>query len=92
MNRCVHIYVSGRVQGVFFRASTKDQAQHLGLTGFVRNCPDGRVEIVAEGPFEAIEDLIEWCRLGPPGARVERVQVSDERCAQEFDVFTVRAF
>ena len=92
MNRCVHIYVSGRVQGVFFRASTKDQAQHLGLTGFVRNCPDGRVEIVAEGPFEAIEDLIEWCRLGPPGARVERVQVSDEPREHEFDAFKVRAF
>ena len=92
MKRRVHIYVSGRVQGVFFRASTKDQAQRLGLTGFVRNCPDGRVEILAEGSSEAVEALLDWCRTGPPGARVERVQVSDKGCAQEFDVFTVRAF
>ena len=92
MNRRVHVSVAGRVQGVFFRASTKDQAQRLGLTGFVSNCPDGRVEIVAEGSAEAVEKLIEWCRVGPPGARVESVRVSDEAWTNEFDGFTVRGF
>ena len=92
MNRRGHFYVSGGVQGVFFRASTKDQAQRLGLTGFFRNCPDGRVEIVAEGSSEAIEELIDWCRVGPSGARVESVHAGDERCSSEFDAFTVRAF
>jgi len=90
MDRRVHVYVAGHVQGVFFRASTKDQARRLQLTGFVRNCPDGRVEIVAEGPPEAIEELIEWCRIGPPGARVESVHADDEACKDEFDAFTVR--
>lgn len=69
-----------------------DQAQCLGLTGFVRNCSDGRVEVVAEGPSEAVEKMIGWCRIGPPGARVESVHASNEACRNEFDAFTVRAF
>ena len=70
-----HILVTGRVQGVFFRASTLEQAQALGLTGFVQNLPDGGVEIVAEGPRYALEDLVTWARHGPPMAHVDDVSV-----------------
>lgn len=64
------IRVSGRVQGVFFRASTKEEADRLGITGSVRNEPDGSVFIDAEGPDQAMLAFAEWCRTGPPRARV----------------------
>jgi acylphosphatase len=73
-----HVYISGRVQGVFFRDSTKKRADFLGVTGWVRNLPDGRVEAVFEGPGEAVRSMIEWCHKGPPAARVERVEVHFE--------------
>lgn len=92
MKRRVQIYVSGLVQGVFFRASTKERANQLGLSGFVRNLPDRRVEIVAEGPDSAVDSLIQWCESGPPGANVQSVDVNEERFANEFDAFTVRSF
>jgi acylphosphatase len=70
---CVRCYVGGRVQGVFFRAATREQAQVLGLTGYARNLPDGRVEILACGAPDAVERLKNWLRVGPPGARVTGV-------------------
>ncbi|MFC3715054.1 acylphosphatase [Luteimonas soli] len=66
--------VSGRVQGVFFRASTREQAQRLGLCGHARNLPDGRVEVLAAGEADAIETLARWLQHGPPQARVDAVQ------------------
>ncbi len=75
MDKCVHIFVSGRVHGVFFRASTRDRALRLRIKGFVRNLPDHRVEIVANGSSESIGHFIQWCRSGPPGAEVDDVQV-----------------
>ena len=66
----VHLTIRGRVQGVYYRASMLQEAQHLGLKGWVRNCPDGSVEAVAEGTREKLEKLISWCWKGPPGARV----------------------
>jgi acylphosphatase len=92
MTRRVHIYVSGRVQGVFFRAATRDRAETLGLTGWVRNLPDGRVEILAEGPAERIADFLAWCEMGPPRARVEDLRVSDEPPRGDSAGFEVRAF
>lgn len=71
----VHLVVSGRVQGVFFRQSTADTARRLGLRGWVRNLPDGRVEAEAEGERAALETLVEWCRRGPPAARVDDLEV-----------------
>lgn len=71
---CAHVYISGRVQGVFYRAYTQQQAQKLGLTGWVRNLPDGRVEAVMEGKKDQVEKMIRWCWQGSPGARVERVK------------------
>lgn len=70
---CVRCYVAGRVQGVFFRASTREQAQGLGITGYAKNLPDGRVEVLACGAPEAISRLQAWLRQGPPGARVSGV-------------------
>ncbi|MBU0514290.1 MAG: acylphosphatase [Proteobacteria bacterium] len=67
--------ISGRVQGVWYRASTQERAVGLGLTGWVRNLPDGRVEVLAQGPTDRIQALIDWCRQGPPLARVERIDV-----------------
>jgi acylphosphatase len=71
-----HLLVSGLVQGVFFRQSTVDEARRLGLCGWVRNCPDGRVEVEAEGERTKVEALVRWCGRGPPAARVDGVQVA----------------
>ena len=68
--------VSGKVQGVFFRASTRDQAQRLGLCGHARNLADGSVEVLAAGADEAIESLARWLQHGPPHARVDRIERS----------------
>ncbi len=70
---CVRCVVTGRVQGVFYRASTRHEAQRLGLTGYARNLMDGRVEVVACGEKEAVETLREWLRKGPPDAQVSSV-------------------
>ncbi|MBW1992668.1 MAG: acylphosphatase [Deltaproteobacteria bacterium] len=69
------VLISGRVQGVFYRAYTRDQARARGLKGWVRNLPDGRVAAVFEGQRSSIEDMLAWCRQGPPYAMVEDVQV-----------------
>ncbi|HSN14814.1 MAG TPA: acylphosphatase [Anaeromyxobacteraceae bacterium] len=71
----VHLFVSGRVQGVFFRQSTVDEARRLGVSGWVTNLPDGRVEVEAEGERRALEALLAFCRRGPPSARVDLVDV-----------------
>lgn len=70
--------VAGRVQGVFFRDSCCTEARRASLAGSVCNRPDGRVEAVFEGDDEAVDRLVAWCRQGPPGARVDTVEVSDE--------------
>jgi acylphosphatase len=70
--------VRGAVQGVFFRAETRDRARSLGLAGWVRNVPDGSVEAIFEGDSERVESMIDWCRRGPRGASVTDVEVSDE--------------
>lgn len=73
MSQCLRCRVRGRVQGVFFRASTRDQARQLGLCGHARNLPDGSVEVLACGPERAVAALRDWLWLGPPAARVEAV-------------------
>jgi acylphosphatase len=70
--------VHGRVQGVFFRDTTRRQAASRGVAGWVRNCPDGTVEAVFEGEAEAVEAMVAFCHEGPRGAQVERVEVIDE--------------
>jgi acylphosphatase len=71
------ILVSGRVQGVFYRDSCRREAERLGLTGSARNLDDGRVEVIAEGDEDAVQELIDWCRTGPSHADVDDVEVTD---------------
>jgi acylphosphatase len=86
----LHIYVSGLVQGVFYRANAKRVAESLSLTGWVRNLRDGRVEIVVEGEEENLAKFIEWCKRGPVGAVVESVDVTREEYKGEFKGFEIR--
>jgi acylphosphatase len=83
------IRVTGRVQGVFYRASAQAEANRLGLAGFVRNHSDGSVYAEAEGEREALVRFVAWCRRGPPHARVDGVEVA-EGTAKGFSGFTVR--
>lgn len=84
-------WIHGRVQGVWYRASTQTEAQRLGLTGWVRNRVDGSVELCAEGERSTLEALLAWCRQGPPQAEVERIEVRwSEGGASPLDGFEVR--
>ena len=74
--KAVSVRVTGRVQGVSFRAYAQDEAERLGVAGWVRNEPDGSVEVYAEGPGESVDALVDWCRRGPSLARVRDVAVS----------------
>ncbi len=90
MNIRVHIFVSGKVHGVFFRSSTKEKAQELGITGWVRNLTDGRVEALFEGEKGDVEKIVEWAGRGPEYARVEYVEIMHEKYTGEFKEFVVR--
>jgi acylphosphatase len=90
MNVRVRLFISGEVQGVLFRSNTRDFANGLGLKGWVRNLPDGRVECVVEGEKEKVERMIGFCREGPPGSRVENVEVKRGEFRNEFRGFEVR--
>jgi len=90
MSECVHCYVSGLVQGVFFRAATRDQAQRLDLTGWVRNLHDGRVEVLACGDRAQLEALVEWLHEGPPHANVSAVEVEWRESDEDHVDFEVR--
>lgn len=83
-----HVYVSGNVQGVFYRATTRDTARETGVDGWVRNLDDGRVEAVFEGPEEAVREMVNWCETGSPAADVDRVDVEfeDPEGVDGFDV------
>jgi acylphosphatase len=85
-----HLTIHGRVQGVYFRASTVYTAQNLGLTGWVRNCPGGAVEAVAEGDQNKLDEWIAWCGRGPSGARVENVEVTWQAASGEFRDFRIK--
>ena len=85
-----HVFISGRVQGIFFRSETRNEAKKLGVKGWVRNLPDGRVEAVFEGEQENAKKLIEFCKRGPPGARVTNMDVIWENYTGEFRNFEVR--
>ena len=86
----VVLRIEGRVQGVFFRACTVVEARKLGVTGWVANCPDGAVEAVAEGGRSEIEELVAWCRHGPPGAQVTCFDARYESWQDEFPVFSIK--
>lgn len=91
MNRVrAHVFVEGRVQGVFYRDSARRRAQELGLTGWVRNLPDGRVEAVLEGDESAVAAALAYLREGPPHAQVRDLEVVNEPYTGEFSDFRVR--
>ncbi len=85
----VSVIVHGRVQGVAFRHHTCQRALELGVTGWVRNLPDGAVEGIFEGDEAAVATLVEWCRSGPPAARVDRLEVRDGDYRGEFESFAI---
>jgi len=85
-----HVFVNGRVQGIFFRQETKHEADRRGVSGWVRNLSDGRVEAVFEGEEEAVKALIEFCKRGPPMARVTNVDLAWENYKGEFDGFRIK--
>ncbi|HEX4591880.1 MAG TPA: acylphosphatase [Gemmataceae bacterium] len=90
MTRRVHLIVRGIVQGVGFRMYTMREAERLGLAGYVRNLPDGSVEIAAEGEAAAVDRLIAWAKHGPPGVVVEDVSVENGEPTGEFSDFGIR--
>ncbi len=84
-----HIYVSGRVQGVYYRKNARRSALSFGLTGWVRNLPDRRVEAAAEGERGRVEEFRRWCREGPSRAIVRALEVSWEAATGEFETFNI---
>ena len=88
--RRVRAIVSGRVQGVSYRASTVDAAEAHGLTGWVRNLPDGRVELEAQGETAEVDALLDWCKHGPPAARVDRVDSEAREVIANETRFSIR--
>lgn len=84
-----HVVISGRVQGVCFRMFTEEEAKRLGLTGWVRNLPSGKVEAVFEGKKEEVDAMISWCHKGPPAAKVKEVAVIWEEADGKFSSFKV---
>lgn len=87
--RRVRVFITGRVQGVFFRAYTRDAAIRNAVAGWVRNLRDGRVEAVFEGDTEQVAKMIDWCRTGSPVSHVDDVQVLEEGYSGEFDNFSI---
>lgn len=85
-----HLLISGKVQGVWFRASTKQQAEQLHINGWVRNTNDGKVEALIQGDENQLQQLIQWCHQGPASAQVDEVQVDYEEPQETFDSFMVK--
>lgn len=90
MNERAEVRISGKVQGVWYRASAAREAEERGLHGWVRNADDGSVEACVEGPRAQIEDFLTWCRKGPPAARVDAVQATWAAATGEFHSFSIR--
>ena len=86
---CAHVFVTGKVQGVYYRQKTMETAKSHGVTGWVRNLPDGRVEAVLEGDEPGVKNVIEWCKIGPPKAQVENVDTKFESHTGKFSEFTI---
>ena len=87
---CVHLIISGKVQGVFFRHNTMKKADELGLKGYVRNLQDGSVEVVAEGIKENLEELVEFCKNNPGFSKVDDVKVHFEESKSQFNNFEIK--
>jgi acylphosphatase len=90
MKTNIHVIISGRVQGVWFRANTKQKAEILGLTGWVRNTADGDVEAVFEGDEKYVKEMLDWCHHGPPFAKVENIIVKNQEPTNSYTNFSIR--
>jgi len=84
-----HVIISGRVQGVFFRASTKQKAEQLGITGWVRNTSDGKVEAIFQGGENKVKEMIDWCYHGPPLSRIDNIEIEDISYNNKYDFFSI---
>ncbi|MCX6664863.1 MAG: acylphosphatase [Euryarchaeota archaeon] len=91
MKSRVHVRISGKVQGVFFRAHTKQKAEQIGITGWVKNTSDGKVEAVFEGEEPCIQEMLNWCRHGPSHALVEKVDIRIILATKAFETFTIES-
>lgn len=85
----IHLTITGRVQGVFFRAFVKENAQKLGVNGWARNKNDGTVEVLMQGDAVKLKQLVDACKKGPDAASVETVQVDEQKIEEEFDEFEI---
>ena len=85
-----HVFVTGRVQGVFYRQSTMEKAHAMGLSGWVRNLRDGRVEAVFEGEPGTVKEMVNWSRIGPLGSRVDEVEVEWDEDPEDPKGFTIK--
>ncbi len=90
MKITVYVFISGKVQGVWFRANAKNKADQLGVTGWVKNTQTGTVEACFEGDEQQVQEMIEWCHRGPPRAEVENVEVKNQDSTTRFDDFSIR--
>jgi acylphosphatase len=90
MNARAHVFVAGRVQGVFFRVETRSEAMKRNVAGWVQNTSDSRVEAIFEGKKADVEQLVDFCRRGPPGARVTEIDVQWETYTGEFKAFKIQ--
>lgn len=89
MKEELYAKITGRVQGVFFRAETAERARSLGLTGWVRNTPDGWVELVVQGKRKQLEEFLEWCKKGPPRAEVKSIEIKWQESKEGFKEFEI---
>jgi acylphosphatase len=91
MEKCVRCVVSGKVQGVYFRIFTLEEAEHLNLSGWVRNLPSGEVEALICGPVEAVDQMLEWLATGSPHSRVDHVAVKEVASSGPLEGFSIRS-
>ncbi len=89
MLKKIHLLISGKVQGVFYRANAKRKAEELNLKGWVKNAPDNKVEIMAEGEEDKLREMIKWCYNGSSGAVVDKVEAEWMECEKKFDKFEI---
>lgn len=90
--KALHLMIHGRVQGVWFRASTQEVAGKMKIKGWVRNTPDGAVELHIQGNDAAVDEMLAWCRQGPPGALVDSIDFTEVEPAEEFKAFSIRYY
>ncbi len=90
MKKKVYVIISGKVQGVWFRAHTKNKAKELGINGWVKNTDDGKVEAIFEGDENNIYKILEWCSKGPLDASVSKIEIFNKKYSKEYNDFSIK--